>query len=129
MDQAKVASASQAMQVSEDKSLQQDYSQRVTRQVTGLHLVAFFGLETVIKMLLAEGQKPASKNSKGRTPLWRATEGNHEEVMKLLCRVDRTTFDMMLARGEKILAALLLQAAGQSIKDFQLRTALHIGIL
>lgn len=129
MDQAKVGSASQAMQVSEDKSLQQDYSQRMTRQVTGLHLAAFFGLKSVIKMLLAEGQKPASKDSEGRTPLWRATEGNHEETMKMLCPVDRTTFDTMLARGEKILAASLLQAAGQSIKDFQLRTALHIGVL
>jgi ankyrin repeat protein len=129
MDQSKVASASQAMQVSEDTSLRQDYSQQVTTQVTGLHLAALFGLKSVIKMLLAEGHKLASEDSEGRTPLWRATEGNHEEAMKLICSVDRTTFELMLARGEKILAASLLQAAGQNIKNFQLRTALHIGVL
>lgn len=128
-DQAKVAFASQVMQVFEENSPQQDYSQRVTRQVTGLHLAASFGLKSVIKMLLAGGQKPTSKDSEGLTPLWRATEKNHEEVMKMLCPVDRSTFVMMLARGEKILAASLLQATGQSIKDFQSRTALHIGVL
>ena len=129
MDQAKVASASQAMQVSEDNSLQQDYSQRVTTQMTGLHLAAYSGLKSVIKLLLAEGQSPASKDSERRTPLWLVTEKNHEEAMKLLCSVDRTTFNMMLRRGEKTLAASLLQRAGPSIKDLQLRTALHIGVL
>ncbi|KAF1807899.1 ankyrin [Eremomyces bilateralis CBS 781.70] len=129
MDQDKVDSASQAMLVSEDNSLQRNYSQGVAKQVTGLHLAAYFGLELVIELLVAEGQSPASKDSDGRTPLWRATEENHVEAMRLLSPMDRTTFIMMLARGEKALTGSLLQAAGPSIRDLRLRTALHIGVL
>ena len=129
MSQSKVASANQAMLIPEDESLQDGYSQRAITQTTGLHLAAYFGLAPVIKLLLAEGQKPALKDSQGRTALWRATEYNHEEVMKLLCDVDRTTLTEMLTGQEISLATSLLQIAGPSIKDARLRTALHIGVL
>ncbi|KAL9079796.1 MAG: hypothetical protein Q9157_001368 [Trypethelium eluteriae] len=129
MDQARVAFASQTMFASGDGQLQPGYSQKVTRQITGLHLAASFGSTPVIKLLLAKGQKIAAKDSQGRTPLWCATEKDHGEAMKLLSLTDRTTFTTMVTKGEKTLARRLLEEAGPHIKGLRLRTALHIGVL
>ncbi|KAJ4377357.1 hypothetical protein N0V83_000182 [Neocucurbitaria cava] len=129
IDQWKVASASQAMQWSEHESREQGYSQKIDHKQTGLHLAAQFGLESVIDLLLVAGQRPAVRDSKGLTPLWRATEESHEAVIRLLSRVDRTTFTVMLAEQEFSLAYSLLRHAGQTVKDTRLRTALHLGVI
>ncbi|KAI9694664.1 MAG: hypothetical protein M1822_000280 [Bathelium mastoideum] len=129
MDNAKVASASQAMLVYGQHSHQYGYSQRVTEQVTGLHLAAYSGLTSVVKLLLEEGHKPAPKDSEGRTPLWHAAEKNHGEIMRLLSDVDRMTFTMVLNEGKETLVSSLLQNASQNIKDVRLKTALHMGVL
>ncbi|KAL9096196.1 MAG: hypothetical protein Q9165_001719 [Trypethelium subeluteriae] len=129
MDQAKVACVSQTMLASGGEQLQPGYSQKVTRQMTGLHLAASFGLTPMIKLLLAKGQKPVAKDSEGRTPLWCATENRHGDTMRLLSNADRTTFTTMVAKGKKPLARTLLQEAGPHVRGLRSRTALHIGVL
>lgn len=129
LNQKKVASACQAMNLSEIESRQPGYSQNFDDQQTGLHLAAQLGLEHIVELLLIERQDRAAKDSLGRTPLWRATEGCHEGVMRILSRVDRTSFTLMLNKKQETLAYSLLQVAGQTVKDSQLRTALHIGVI
>lgn len=133
MNPSKVDFASQVMQIPVQRPLQQNYSQMVTRQVTGLHLAAYWGLTTVIKWLLEEGQKPSVKDSNNRTPLWQATASGHIEAMKLLSVNDLTTFTRMLSEGknnpaERNLAMALLYAARSTIRDLRFGSALHITI-
>jgi ankyrin repeat protein len=126
MDKAKVASASQAMLYSEQHVFHPGDSE--LRQ-TGLHLAAFFGLDKAVDLLLSEGMLPSAKDSTGRTPLWLAIEAGHKSVVRLLSYRDRTSFMLMLEQGHKLLAFSLIQVAGQHVKDFRLRTALHIGVI
>lgn len=129
LDQNKVASASQAMKLSEMDSRQPEYSQNFDSQQTGLHLAAQFGLGRVVELLLNERQDRIAKDARGRTPLWRATEANHEEIMRKLSLVDRKTFTLMLNRRQDALAYRLLQVAYQITRDSRSRTALHIGVV
>jgi ankyrin repeat protein len=46
-----------------------DYSQRVARQITGVHLAACFGLTEITTTLLKIGYQSDSKDTDGRTPL------------------------------------------------------------
>lgn len=46
-----------------------NYSQRVLKQMTGLHLVAYFGLREVMLALFKYGHDPDTKDSYGQTPL------------------------------------------------------------
>ena len=61
-----------------------NYSQRVPRQMTGVHLAAYFGLTGVIMALHKNGHNPDVKDTYGRTPLSWAAEHGHEAVVKLL---------------------------------------------
>jgi ankyrin repeat protein len=55
--------------------------------MTGLHLAAYFGVETVVKLLLDTGKVEAdSKDKNSRTPLFWAVENGHEAVVKLLLK-------------------------------------------
>jgi hypothetical protein len=129
LDQNKVASANQVMRLSEMQPGQPGYSQAFDQQQTGLHLAALHGLKHVVNFLLIEGHDWVVKDSRGRTPLWLATEGSHEEVMISLGGVDRISFTLMLERREDLLAHSLLRVAGQTIRDSRSRTALHIGVI
>ena len=60
---AKVSAASQASKG------YFDYSQRVPRQVTGVHVAAYFGLVEMIISLLKKEYNPDLQDSYGRTPL------------------------------------------------------------
>jgi hypothetical protein len=79
--QTKVSACSQAMMASRSYS---GYSQRVPRQMTGMHLAAYFGLEESVAALLKRQHYPDSKYTDGRTPLSWAAEKGHEAVVKLL---------------------------------------------
>ena len=60
------------------------YSQRVPKNVRGLHLVGYFGLSRVAGILLGSGQNPDVKDTYGRTPLWHAAQNGHMIVTKQL---------------------------------------------
>jgi Ankyrin repeats (3 copies) len=61
-----------------------EYSQRFLKDMTGLHLVAYFGVEAMVKQLLDKDAKLQTKDSDGRTPLSWAAWSGHEAVMTLL---------------------------------------------
>jgi hypothetical protein len=123
----KIAAACQVMlPVTAHGQIGQDNDGSEDPQFSGLHLAVFFGLVHIVEMLLKEGHRPASKDHRGRTPLWLATELRNKEVMGLLSAVDRGTFALMVDKGERGLALRLLKLAGKSIRDSRQRTALHI---
>jgi hypothetical protein len=87
---AKVSAASQAMMASGGYS---GYSQRAPRQITGVHVAAYFGLVGAIVGLLKDGYNPDLQDSYGRTPLsWAAEKGN-EAVVKLLLATEKVDLD------------------------------------
>ena len=80
----KTEAASQALLAIKRYSWHSKYSQEVPRQMTGLHLAAFFGVYGAANTLIIRGQSLDLKDSHGRTPLsWAAYHG-HEAVVKLL---------------------------------------------
>jgi Ankyrin repeats (3 copies)/Ankyrin repeats (many copies) len=87
---AKVSAAGQAMMAYQSYS---GYSQRVPRQMTGVHVAAYFGLVETIIGLLKKGYNPGLQDSYGRTPLsWAAVRG-HEAVVKLLLATEKVDLD------------------------------------
>src|ERR1700722_14607775 len=84
-----VSAASQAMMASGKYS---GCSQRVPRQMTGTHLVAYFGLSETMMALFRNEHDPDVKDTNGRTPLSRAAEKGHEAVVKLL--LDKVGVDL-----------------------------------
>ena len=64
-----------------------NYSQGFPKEMTGLHLAAYFGLGRVVQLLLCTNSLDP-KDSFGRTPLSWAAENGHEAVVKLLLAKD-----------------------------------------
>jgi hypothetical protein len=62
----------------------QNYSQKAPKQITGLHLAAYFGINDAVNTLLTNGTSPDFRDSDGKTPLLWAAEYGHEIVAKLL---------------------------------------------
>ncbi|KFY32155.1 hypothetical protein V493_00461 [Pseudogymnoascus sp. VKM F-4281 (FW-2241)] len=60
------------------------YSQRFARQMTGLHLAAYFGLQDAVNSSLQTGLAANLVDSYGRTPLSWAAGCGHEAVAQLL---------------------------------------------
>jgi ankyrin repeat protein len=81
--EAKVSASSQAMMAS-GKYRYGKYSQEVPKNVTGVHLAAYFGLEEITSTLLKKGYQSDCKDTYGRTPLSWAAWSGHEAVVKLL---------------------------------------------
>ena len=82
----KVSCSAQIMLLS--KGRYPNYSQKIPKDVTGMHLTAYFGLGCSMANLLESGVQPDFKDSKGQTPLsWAAGRG-HETVVKLLLAKD-----------------------------------------
>ncbi|VBB75925.1 Putative protein similar to ANR50 of Homo sapiens [Podospora comata] len=79
------------------------YSQRVPRNMTGLHLSGYFGVIEAADELLRRRPGPDLKDTDSRTPLWYAALNGHEAVV------------------EKLLAA----GADVNAADFSDRTALQ----
>lgn len=59
------------------------YSQKVPRQITGLHLAAYFGVKEAVQQLLSQ-ISPSTEDSYNRTPLWYARATNQHATITLL---------------------------------------------
>lgn len=82
--QAKVSAFNQVRTISEYSLFWKGYSQEVQRQMTGLHVAAYFGLTEAILPLLKNVLDPNVKDTNGRTPLLYAIKNGHEEAVQLL---------------------------------------------
>ena len=60
------------------------YSQEVLRKITRLHLAAYFGVKTVVQLLLESKVEVDSRDKDSRTPLSWAAERGHKAVVQLL---------------------------------------------
>jgi hypothetical protein len=78
----KIEASSQALIV--ELSDWRSNSQEFPRQMTGLHLAAYFGIEEAVKNLLQERVESDTKDSWSHTPLSWAAENGHEAVVKQL---------------------------------------------
>jgi ankyrin repeat protein len=81
----KVESASQALNTAETLIISgRNGSQYVPRQVTALHLTAYFGLVEATSTLLEQGHEFDCPDTHGQTPLWWASGNGHVGVVELL---------------------------------------------
>jgi ankyrin repeat protein len=120
---AQVEASSQGLLAEKRYSSHREYSQRFPKDMTGLHLAAYFGVEAVVQLLLATKVDADSKDNWGRTPLSYAAENGHETVVKLLLdtgKVDadskenenRTPLSYAAAKGHEAVVRLLLTING-----------------
>ena len=91
----KVASAVQVMFAPDNYSEDYcDYSQGAPEGMLGVHLCAYFGLDSILMSLLKRGDVAAdSQDDGGRTPLSWAAVGGHEAVVRLLVARDDVAAD------------------------------------
>jgi hypothetical protein len=80
---AQVEASSQALIAVKQYLVHSEYSQEFPKQMTRLHLAAYFGVQETVNTLL-DGHSMDLKDSYGRTPLSWAAEKGHEAVVKLL---------------------------------------------
>jgi hypothetical protein len=67
-------------------------SQRIPKQMTGLHLAAYFGVDDAVRDLLSSNS-PDLKDGYSRTPLSYAAANGHEGIAKLLLATDKVDVD------------------------------------
>lgn len=80
-DPAKVEAASQTL-LANRRSWSLPYSQKVPAQVTGLHLVAYFGVQEAVQILFRQSENVDVCDSRDQTPLWWAARNGHEAVVR-----------------------------------------------
>ncbi|KAF4215380.1 hypothetical protein CNMCM5878_008086 [Aspergillus fumigatiaffinis] len=81
--ESNVSGSSQAMLVGEGY-LGFCSSQDVPRQMTSMHLAAYFGLSDIVQTLIRNQHDPDTEDSSKRTPLSWAAANGHEAVVKVL---------------------------------------------
>ncbi|KAK8926864.1 Ankyrin repeat, PH and SEC7 domain containing protein secG [Metarhizium anisopliae] len=113
------------------------YSPHDPRQMTGLHLAAYFGIHPAVDELVRQGHKPSVKDKCNRTPLTYAAEQGHDSVVNLLLEIDTadinskdedgsTPLSRAAANGHEACVKLLLQRhADSNSKDQNGQTSLH----
>lgn len=113
------------------------YSPHTPRQMTGLHLAAYFGISLAVDELVRQGHKPSVKDKCNRTPLTYAAEKGHDAVVNLLLRIDAadinskdedgaTPLSRAAANGQEACVKLLLDRhADSNSKDKNGETPLH----
>jgi ankyrin repeat protein len=82
-NQAKLDTSIQGLLAPDDHSYK-NYSQGIPRLMTGLHLAGYFGIESIVKLLLDTGADVEAKDGNGQTPLLWVAQGGNEAVVKLL---------------------------------------------
>ena len=136
---AKVEASNQAMMSIRGWEGDEGYSQEAPRQVTGLHLAAYFGIKEAVIVLLGQGQIADWQESHGRTPLSYAASSGHEAVVKLLLATDgveadakdkddQTPLSLAAFSGHEAVVKLLLATDGveADAKDKDGRTPLSL---
>ncbi|KID85798.1 Pfs, NACHT and Ankyrin domain protein [Metarhizium guizhouense ARSEF 977] len=113
------------------------YSPHAPRQMTGLHLAAYFGISPAVDELVRQGHKPSVKDKCNRTPLTYAAEQGHDSVVNLLLGIDTadinskdedgsTPLSRAAANGHEACVKLLLERhADSNSKDENGQTSLH----
>ncbi|KAI9668937.1 MAG: hypothetical protein M1829_005249 [Trizodia sp. TS-e1964] len=109
-------------------------------RMTGLHLVAYFGVHKAASTLLKRGQHLDLKDKFSRTPLSYAAENGHEAVVNLLLdngselenrenHICRTPLLYAAGQGHEVVVKLLLEkGAEMEAKDIYGRTPLLYAI-
>ena len=87
---AKVSASSQALMASKVYS---GYIDHVPKQITSLHLTAYFRLNEAAGTLLRHGRRSDLKDSDGQTPLSWAAWNGHDNVVKLLLETGKVNAD------------------------------------
>ncbi|OAA65130.1 Ankyrin repeat-containing domain protein [Akanthomyces lecanii RCEF 1005] len=118
--EVKLEASVQALMAVKGWSAHSGYSQDVSRQITGLHLAAYFGIEEAVRTLLRKKVNVEPKDSKyGQTPLSWAVRNGHDKAVKLLLdmgkaninsrdRIGRTPLIWASENGHDAVAKLLL---------------------
>ncbi|KFY91029.1 hypothetical protein V498_05706, partial [Pseudogymnoascus sp. VKM F-4517 (FW-2822)] len=116
---AQVEASSQALFARKSYSEDSGYSQRFAKQMTGLHLAAYFGLKDAVNSSLQTGLA----DSYGRTPLSWASENGQVAVAQLLldkgAEVDakdgngETPLSLAAASGHEAVVQLLLEKSAE----------------
>ncbi|KAK1450991.1 hypothetical protein CCUS01_11358 [Colletotrichum cuscutae] len=123
----KVTMSSQAIFIRDAPFKEPGYSQKVPRDVTGLHLAAYFGIQGAAEKMLSEGPAPLSSvDTEGRTPLWWAAFFKQYKIVRLFCRSDTTTLSrLVMAKNKKLVQVLVKGKYAVNIEDASKDTPLH----
>jgi hypothetical protein len=115
----KTEAASQALLAIKGSLGHSKYSQEVPRQMTGLHLAAYFGVHEAANTLIIRGQSLDLKDSYGQTPLSYAALKGHKAVVKLLLekgaeletkdKYGQTPLSYAALKGHEAVVKLLLE--------------------
>lgn len=119
-DAPKVEASAQAVMDINTSWTSPQRSQCAPKQMTGLHLAAYFGVQEAVKSLLVRLENPDSNNSHERTLLSYASEKGHEATVQLLLeeKVDigskdiygLTPLSWAAGTGQEAIVQLLLAA-------------------
>ncbi|KAH9204100.1 hypothetical protein DL95DRAFT_439405 [Leptodontidium sp. 2 PMI_412] len=130
--QTQVEASSQALMAVKRWSGDTKYSQEIPKQMTGLHLVAYFGVYEAANILIRHGQGLDMKDSRGRTPLsWAAAMG-HEAVVDVDAKDEdgSTPLSWAARQGHEVVVRLLLDnGVNISIANRSGWTALQLAAL
>jgi ankyrin repeat protein len=118
-NESKMEASSQALMAVKLYSQHSNYSQGVPRKMTRLHIAAYFGIQSVVSILL-NGTCLELQDSYGRTPLSWAAQNGYEAVVQLLLENgadleskdiehERTPLLWAAINGHKAVVQLLLE--------------------
>ena len=126
--EAKIEAASQALIAIKKRAEGSNNSHHVPKQMTGLHLAAYFGIQEAAHILLQRWQNVDLSDSYGRTPLSYAAENGHDAVVRLLLdkgadieskdyNRGRTPLSWAAENGHEAVVKLLLGADGIDVNS------------
>lgn len=131
----RISSCSQVMLLPDSHNLHS--SETSSKGVSGLHLVAYFGIEWLTHLLIDRGFDIHVRDSYGRDPLAWSVEYNHLGITKFLlaCGADieqkdnqgRTNLALAVMNGYRDITNYLLERGAEiSARDFAGQTALSL---